>query len=198
MNLFSLSALIVLFAKFKYVLLFPIVVIEGPIITVIAGYLTQQGILIFFIAYVVIIIGDLVGDALYYALGRWGRNGIVDKWGKYVGLSRERISSLDDHFKKHSGKTILLSKLAHGVGAIILAAAGASKMPFWKFIFYNFVGSIPKSLALMTVGYFFGHAYNEINKYFDSAGLATIFVAILALIIYLINRSLKKKLEKKI
>jgi len=197
MNLFSLNALIVLFAKFKYFLLFPIVVIEGPIITVIAGYLSQQKILNFFIAYIVVIISDLVGDALYYTMGRWGRNGLIDKWGKYIGLSRERISSLDIHFEKHSGKTILLSKLAHGVGAIILVAAGASGMPFGKFIFYNFVGSIPKSLALMIVGYFFGHAYNKINEYFDSAGLAILGITILAIIIYFINRSLKKKLEKK-
>ncbi|MFA6551022.1 MAG: DedA family protein [Patescibacteria group bacterium] len=182
--------------SYKYLILFPLATIEGPIVTVIAGFLAAQGMMNVYLVCLIVMAGDLVGDVLYYALGRWGRMGILDKWGKYIGFSSAKIKELEDHFVNHSGKTLLIGKLAHGIGAVFLTAAGLSKMPFGKFIFYNVIGTIPKSLVLLLVGFYFGSAYARINKYFDWLALSMFILAVAFLVIYLLILKFSKKIER--
>ena len=49
---------------YKYWLIFPIMVLEGPIITVISGFLVSLGTLNAFVAYPLLFFGDLLGAAL--------------------------------------------------------------------------------------------------------------------------------------
>jgi membrane protein DedA with SNARE-associated domain len=160
-------------------LLFPITIVEGPIITIIAGFLASLKILEFFTTYAIVVIGDLVGDALYYILGRYGRSGFLDKWGKYIGLTAGNLQKVEGHFNDHGGKTLLFGKLSHGVGAAILTAAGMGNMRFGKFIFFNAAGTLPKSLLLMLAGYYFGSAVTHINSMLELLGAIVLCAAII-------------------
>ena len=51
---------------YKYLALFPLTRVEGPIITVIMGFFSSLGYINFFFAYAIIVVGDLVGDAFHY------------------------------------------------------------------------------------------------------------------------------------
>lgn len=192
----SLSAAYLFLVKYRYLLLFPITVIEGPIISVIAGFLAAQKLINPFLAYLIIVCGDIAGDIFYYYIGKWGASGFWGKWLRFAGFNREKISKLEDHFVLHSGKTIFLSKISHGIGTIFLMAAGAGKMPLGKFILYNIYGTVPKSLILILIGYFFGQAYVRINAYFDYVAAGTFLVALILLIGYLLIAKKIKKIEK--
>ncbi|HUZ60693.1 MAG TPA: hypothetical protein VMU83_18125, partial [Hanamia sp.] len=61
-----------LLLKFRYVILFPLAVVEGPILAVIAGFLCTEGYLNLFIVYTIIVLGDITGDTICYLFGRWG------------------------------------------------------------------------------------------------------------------------------
>jgi membrane protein DedA with SNARE-associated domain len=63
--IFTLSQIINWLEVYKYFVLFPVTIFEGPIITVIAGYLSSLGFLNFYVAYGVIVLGDTVGDILF-------------------------------------------------------------------------------------------------------------------------------------
>lgn len=197
MNLTAAQILSIL-TFYKYYLLFPLVMFEGPIATIIGGFLAAQDLVNFFIAYIVIIAGDLAGDLLYYAAGRWGRQSLIERWGKYIGASPEKIAGLEEHFTSHSGKTLILGKLAHGIGSVILLAAGISRVPWGRFVMYNLAGTIPKSLVLMLIGYYFGSVYARLNKYVDVFALTTLSLAVLLVLIYWLIMKLSKKAEKKL
>lgn len=179
---FTLTQITQYLIDYKYILLFPIAVIEGPIITVLAGFLISMSNLNFFIAYPVIVIGDLTGDCLYYAIGRFGKETFIKRWGKYIGINQERVLSMENHFNGHSGKTLLTGKLTHGLGAFFLVAAGIAKMPFGKYFWYNLLATLPKSLILLIIGYYFGFSITKINNALDF--LATFFIG-LAVVLFL-------------
>ena len=61
-------------------LLAPVTVLEGPIVTVIAAYMASLGLLNLYAVYVICVLGDLVGDAGIYALGRWGPKTLPGRW----------------------------------------------------------------------------------------------------------------------
>jgi len=176
--------------QFQYLILFPIAAIEGPIISIIAGFLIAQGLMNPYLAVVIIIIADLVGDGLYYSLGRWGMSVGL----KLFRLSQEKLQQLESHFDIHGGKTILFSKIAHGIGTSFLFAAGAARMPFGKFLYYNILGTIPKSLTLVAIGYLFGQSYVRIGKYFDYYALFTLTIGVILITAcILIAKRMRKK-----
>ena len=189
-----MEQLVLLLTKYGYFILFPLAVVEGPIVTVIGAFLASLGYLNIFIVYGVVIIGDLVGDVIFYAVGRWGGRKFLEKWGRYFGVSPDHILNLEKHFEKYSGKTILFGKWTQSVGFAILIVAGMAKMPFKKFMQFNFVGSLPKSLVLLLIGYYFGQAYQQIDKYFGYATLSMFFVIILVVAIYFFVKKFKSNI----
>ncbi len=190
--LFNLTDAASWLLHYKYFVLFPAAIVEGPIATVLGGFLAAGGYLNIFWAYGIIVLGDLTGDGLWYWLGYSTRGKHIGKWGKFFGITDQRVERLETHFEKHSGKTLALGKISHGVGTVFLVAAGAAKMPFWKFIYYNLLGTLVKSAFLILIGYYFGHAIAKINSYLEF--IADISIAIgLLLVVALFFYSRRKQ-----
>ena len=181
---------------YKYLLLFPIAVVEGPFITVVAGFLASIGMIDLLLAYVILIFGDLVGDSLYYALGKWGGRPWIKKWGHYIGMTESRIVYLENHFKRHPGKTLVLGKVAHGLGGPFLAAAGLSNMPFINFYIINLLASVPKTLLLLLLGYYFGHGYQRVTQYMDSLAVFFYILSLSMILLYIFIPKLIRSLLK--
>ena len=181
----DLSQIMQLLIQYKYLILFPIVVVEGPIATIAAGFILSLGYMNFFAVYLVIMVGDIAGDAVYYVMGRFGGRHFVERWGRYIGLNPERVFHFEKHFEKHGGKTLLLGKLAHGIGAIFLIAAGLTRMSFLKFISANFFATLIKSLALLLIGFYFGQALVKINSILEFVGAMSISAGIIILLMFI-------------
>lgn len=169
-----------LIVGYQYLILFPLVVVEGPIVTVIAGFLTSINQLSFVIAYPLIVAADLVGDSLCYLLGRWGRVAFIERWGRYIGVTHDRIEQVKHHFDRHSGKTLLLGKLLHGIGTSFLVVAGMVRMSYFRFLLFNFIATVPKSLILFLIGYYFGKGISKINSFLEMVGVIFLIIGIIA------------------
>jgi membrane protein DedA with SNARE-associated domain len=193
-----LSELITLLSAYKYFLLFPLTVVEGPITMVLAGFLVSLGQLDFLLAYVVVVAADLIGDGFYYALGYFGRERFVLRWGHYIGITPERIARLEKHFQRHDGKTLIMSKLAHAVGVVVLVAAGLTRMPFGRFLWYNLLPTLPKALLLLALGFYFGQAYDRIQSYLDYTALGMVLLVLILLLVYFAVKQIGKKYESKL
>jgi membrane protein DedA with SNARE-associated domain len=188
-----LQQIIPLLTAHKYLFLFPVVVVEGPIITVIAGFLSSLGVFNIFIAYAMVVVGDIAGDVMYYALGYYGRQRFIKRWGRFLGITLERVEQLDKHFEKHTGKTLVIGKLSHGVGGVVLVAAGIARIPLRKFVWYNFITTLPKSLILLLIGYYSGESYVKISSYLDYAAIGTVVATVIFIVIYFVMRKVSKK-----
>ncbi|TSC90975.1 MAG: hypothetical protein CEN90_702 [Parcubacteria group bacterium Licking1014_17] len=190
---FSVDEILSLLLAYRYLILFPIVVVEGPIVTVITGFFVSLGHLNAYLAYLVIVVADTTGDALHYLLGRTSRHRYASKIMGFLGINQKRLEHVELHFERHPIKTLLLGKITHGIGGIPLVAAGVAKMPFWRFIKINILVTLPKSLILLLIGYFFGNYIDRINKYFDSTAFVMLAIAIILVIVYFVSVRLAKK-----
>jgi len=189
----SVAEAMAVLMQYRYLVLFPLVVFEGPIVSVLAGFLATLGIFNFFLAFFVVVTGDITGDLAHYAIGRWGRKKFIDRWGKYLGITSERVLRIEKHFEKHKIKTLLIGKISHGIGGIPLVAAGIARMPIGEFFLINLAATLPKSLALLLVGYFFGQAAAKINSIFEGVAFFMAGILILFFIAYYFYRSRKNE-----
>ncbi|TSA44915.1 DedA family protein [bacterium] len=195
LDFLSSSNLPALLSHYGYAVYFPLTIAEGPIVAIIAGLFVSLGYFNFSIVYILALLGDLAGDVIYYFIGRWGGERILKK-GKFLGIKTANLEKLKNYFTKHVGKTLLFGKWTQSVGAPILIAAGMAGVPMGKYLFFNILGSIPKVLAFITVGYYFGQAYVQIGKYLEY-GMFSLFIAVaLSVLIYWFAKKFKNKVEE--
>lgn len=175
-----------------YPLMLLIMIVEGPVATLLAAFAASLG---FFNVYVVLILsmlGDIIGDMILYCLGYFGGAKTLEKAEKILKIKPELILKIEKLFNNHGKKTIFAVKSTTGLCWITFIAAGSVRMTFREFILGSFFGGIVWSGFLVTMGYFFGYAFEQINDYIKYAGLiifAAVAIFYTALTIYKKRRS---------
>lgn len=173
-----------LVASYGLVVLAPLAVLEGPIVTVIAAWLASQGLLGLPSVFVVVVAADLIGDGLLYGLGRGALGRVSPRWRKGLGLRPNRMAALVETFHSKGGRVLLAAKWTHAAGLPVLVAAGAARMPFWRFLQFNLLATVPKSLLFMIIGYTFGSAHAQIAGWISTGGLVLVGVTGFAALIW--------------
>lgn len=174
----SLSTLTLLLEHYGYYLLFPTAVIEGPIVTILTGALVSLRIFSFLTAYIVVSAGDILGDIIWYAVGRYGGLPFIRRWGIYMGIKESHLGIMERLFKRHEVKSYFLGKLAHGAGGAVLVVAGLVKAPFDRFVWWNVIATLIKSFALLLLGYYFAHALTQVSSVLDLIASITVIVTV--------------------
>ena len=190
---YALTQTVQLISHFRYWLLFPAVIIEGPIATIIAGLLSVHGELNFFVSYLVVVVADTAADLGYYALGAFGESRVSQRLRSRLGITSSHIAKLQNGFSLHSWKVFLVGKVLHGPGITVLVAAGAARVPLLKFLSLNFAITVVKSFALLLIGYYFGQALSLFQRYLDVSALLTSGVVIIFGIAFFIKYRARKK-----
>jgi membrane protein DedA with SNARE-associated domain len=170
-------------AAYGYAALLPLAIVEGPVVTVLAAFLASRGILNVAIVYVIVVFGDLIGDVLHYAVGRWTLQWLASGRGRWSGRLRHRVAALRAPIHLHAGRMLLFGKLTHSAGFAVLLAAGAAHVPMPRFLGYNLLGTLPKSLVLVLVGYFFGRLSASLQSELQIAGIAGFVLIAMALVL---------------
>jgi membrane protein DedA with SNARE-associated domain len=179
--------------EYKYVLLFPLAIVEGPILAVIAGLLCSNGILNPIPVFSIIVLGDITGDSICYSFGRWGVPEFLKRMAIWSGLNFKNVNRTKLYFDSNPVRMVSLSKITLGIGVAGIYLAGSAKIPYKKFITICFFTSITQYLFYLGIGLWFGQAYIQINHYLDF--VASIFIiAALILIFYFFLRSIINKI----
>lgn len=174
-------------SHFGYIAVFLLAIVEGPIITIFASFLASQGVFYVPAVYATVILGDLVGDSACYTIGRWGLARLrLTRSSRWPSL-RRRIETVRAQLRSKPGRVLLFGKLTHSAGLPILLAAGAAGVRFHRFLFYNLLGTMLKSAALVAVGYWFGRFYKTLNGSIQVITLV-LFVLLIFLIAYILHR----------
>ena len=164
-------------------------VIEGPIITLVGGGLAALGVLRIEIVFLLSVIGDLTMDIGLYYFGLYGNKRLRGWIAKHKKLETKR-RQVRKFFKNHGGKIIFFVKISSGLCYITFITAGMIRMPLKRFLFFSLIGGILWSGVLVTLGYFYGHLYQEISGRIEQAGLIIIILAALSFVIIMIFKKI--------
>jgi len=179
---------------YGYWLMLPLMIIEGPVVTLLSAMMASLGAFNIFVVFLLSIAGDLIGDVLFYYFGYKFGLGFARGVGKYIGITEKLVSRMEKYFERHGGKTIFLVKSTTGLCWATFVTAGIVKMNFRKFLKYSFYGGIIWSGFLVVMGYFYGYFWREIRDNIKWIGWVIFIVAIITFIVVNIykNRQAKK------
>jgi membrane protein DedA with SNARE-associated domain len=124
---------------------------EMPIIA--AAVLSHEGIVRWWLALPVCLLGVLSGDMLLYWAGwHWGEQVLNWRLVRLV-LSPAREQWLKAAYRRHALKTVVTARHVMGFRAAAFLTAGIARVPFWKFV------AADAGAALVGVPLLFGLAY---------------------------------------
>lgn len=117
-------------------------------------------------------LGDLTG----YLKGRWlGSRLFTDNKSRFFKM--EYLERSKQFYSKYGAFAFIMGRFMPVIRTLIPMLAGASTVPFGKFLIYNALGSVIWIGTLVPLGYFLGEAYPQIIDY---AGYLLILFIVIA------------------
>ncbi len=121
--------------------------------------------------------GAVVGDNIGFAIGHFGGRRLVDRYGRYIFLTEERVDKAQSFFERHGGKIIVVARFIEGLRQANGIIAGISGLHWAKFLAFNALGAALWVGVWTSIGYFSG---NHITSIYNTATKYSLYLAIAA------------------
>lgn len=109
-------------------------------------------------------VAAVVGDNIGFAIGHFGGRRLVERFGRYVFLTRERLDRATGFFERHGGKIVSVARFIEGLRQANGIIAGITGMHWAKFLAFNAIGAGLWVAVWVSVGYFSGNHINSIYR----------------------------------
>jgi membrane protein DedA with SNARE-associated domain len=134
-----------------------------------------------------------MGDSLGYTLGRYGGNAFFDRYVRRFKFLSRQFENAKALFLRHGHWAVFTGRFITGLRVFAGPLAGLFKMPYPRFLLYNFTGAAVWATAIGCVGFLFGNSLDNlvhVAKDFHrvTLGLAAVLVLV-GLIVYLKRRA---------
>ena len=137
-------------------------------------------------------IGSAVGSAITYFLGMYGGRPLIERYGKYVFVSKHDLDLADRFFARFGLLATFIGRLLPVIRTFISVPAGIARVPFWSFLFLSFLGSVIWSWLLGYLGMALGPEWQSLRE--RAHWLDYVIVALLVVgIVWWIRRHFKQK-----
>src|SRR5262249_40301849 len=135
--------------------------LPSEIIMPFSGYLVYTGRFSLLSVSVAGAIGCVLGSLVAYWVGMYGGRPFIEKYGRYVLISRHDLDLADRWFARYGEVITFISRLLPLIRTFIAFPAGVARMNLTRFIIYTFLGSLPWCLALAYVGQKLGEQWDK-------------------------------------
>jgi membrane protein DedA with SNARE-associated domain len=145
-------------------------------------------------------VGCVLGSLVAYWVGMYGGRPLIEKYGRYVLISKHDLDLADRWFGRYGEVIVFASRLLPVIRTFIAFPAGVARMNLTRFVIYTFAGSLPWCLGLAYVGQKLGEQWNKnetLKTLFHRFDFVIGIIALLA-VIWWIRRHLKHLREEKV
>ena len=167
----------------------------GETLVVTGGILASFGVLELPETLVVSVTGALTGDNIGYWLGRRLGRPWLEQSGHRIGLSLDMLHRVDELFARHGGKAVLVGRFIGFLRAMAPFAAGASRLPYSRFVVYNGLGATAWGIFFVLLGYFLGSSWTVFERWLGRASLV-IGTVVLVATVWWFRRAIRKRATK--
>jgi membrane protein DedA with SNARE-associated domain len=183
------------YAAIFFLLVFGIVGLPIPDETMLTfvGYLIYKGRMHYVPALAAAFLGSITGITISYVLGRTLGLLLVQRYGKYIHLTQEKLDHVEQWFERIGHWTLTFGYFIPGVRHFTAYVAGAAGLPYREFALYAYSGGILWSVTFISLGYFFGDRWDWVLQRMHGGAAAVLIFGSGAVISYFIFRKLFKR-----
>jgi membrane protein DedA with SNARE-associated domain len=131
-------------------------------------------------------VGYLVGSWLGWALGFFGGRTLVERHGRWVHLTPERLARAERWFNRHGALSVFVGKLTPLVRSFISVPAGVFETPFPLYTLLSLAAGATWCFGFAAAGWALGGSWQQLHHAFrfaDYAGVALVAAAVAYLVL---------------
>jgi len=166
-----------------YSIVFLGTIIGGEIVILAAVFLAALGMLNIYLVIILGMLGVVISDSFWYFIGTRIKGRLNQSTKTFFPKRYQyRIELFKDRFVEHYAKFLVASKFVYGTRIVTLITSGYQKIPYRKFLMFNFIGSMIWIVIIVFLGYIMGFSwnylakYNEYSKYYVIFGILILFM----------------------
>lgn len=127
----------------------------------------------------------VLGDTMSFYIGRrLGRDFLI-RHGERVKITEERLGQVERFYDRHGGVTVFIGRFVGLLRALGPFIAGASKMPYRRFLPYDILGGGLWGTTLVLLGYVFWRSFDRLKTIVGQGFLAlgTLIAVVVGLVV---------------
>ena len=166
----------------------------SEVVMIPAGYLVYTGQMNLYMAFAAGAFGSLAGALFNYYLCYFLGRPFIAKYGKYVGITDEKMAKFESFFNRYGEISTFNCRLIPGIRQYISLPAGLAKMNIFTFSLYTTLGAGIWVAILIAIGYYIGDQKELIKEYLTQITIYLLLVVglITAIYIYLFTACINK------
>jgi membrane protein DedA with SNARE-associated domain len=178
----------------NYLLFALFVIVEGPVVTVLAGAAASTGLLRPDLVFLAAGTANLTADALWYLFGYAFKREFLLRHGRRFGLRDVHLEKLQGNIKANAFRLLFIAKITYGFAVPTIVAAGLSRLPWRRWFPPLMTAEVLWSGGLVLFGYYAAESFHQIQN--DFHYLAWLFgAAFLLLLIWWLHRVISRQGE---
>lgn len=168
-----------------YLTLVIAVMLEGPVSILIAAGATTNGFLNIYLVLLAVTLGNLIADALWYALGYFGHIDWVLRHRRLFGVDPQKVDSLKRVINRKAVLLLLFSKVTNGLTVPVLISTGVARVSWRRWFPVILATNIATALVTVFIGYFMASSLMKIQSGMRIVAIAATIVLIILLWVFL-------------
>lgn len=166
--------------------------VPSEVIMPFSGFLVASGQLIFALVVLAGTLGNLAGSCLAYCIGLKGGRPLIEKYGKYIFISKRDMDKADYWFNRYGEPAVLLGRFLPVIRTYISFPAGIAKMDLKKFCFFTTLGALPWTLLFAWLGIKLQNHWTLIRDRLHNFDLAIAVLIVFAIALFFWKHSGKR------
>jgi len=154
-----------------------------------AGAMVRAGHLSLATTLLASVLGSMGGITLSYVRGRTFGLGVVDRFGRWMHVTREDLARVEAWFERSGRWVLMFGYFIPGVRHFTAIVAGSSRLPPPVFARYAYTGALIWATTFITLGWYVGPAWEAaLARAHKHIGVVAIVVVVLELVYFVIHR----------
>ncbi len=146
-----------------------------------SGFLASIGVMDVRILLVALSIAAVTGDQVGFIIGRKAGDALYRREDSRF-FKRKHLIAAHEFYEKYGGKTIFLARFVPIIRTFAPTVAGAAKMDYRKFVFFNIAGGVTWVFSMVGGGFLLGQSFPGLKKHIEVVILGIIFVSVLPIV----------------
>jgi len=110
------------------------------------------------------IVAATLGDNLGFALGYYGGRPLLERYQSIFRIQSKTLMRGESLFARFGAVTVFFARFIFGMRIITGPLAGVLRMPWRKFLVYNFLGAAVWVTAISSAGFLFGRHWERLQR----------------------------------
>lgn len=160
--------------------------LPGETAVILGGVLAYRHSVSLGVMAMVVVAAAIIGDSVGYEVGK--RYGSRVLGTRVFAKHQEAIANGQHFLRRSGGRAVFLGRFTAFLRAVMPGMAGASQMPYRRFLLFNALGGITWGLGFTVLGYLAGASYHKLENYAGKVSQAILLVVIVGVAVLAVRR----------